>query len=72
MAQVPHGGIGFDGEVRKKSMDGGMPPPPMHPMPPPQLWETLKLFIKKGLLEEMESVNDNASAFVHLNIKINK
>ena len=28
--------------------------------------------IKKGLLEEMEGVNDNASAFMHLNIKTNK
>ena len=35
------------------------------------LWKTLKLFIKKGLLEEMEEVNDNASAFMHLNIEIN-
>ena len=31
-----------------------------------------KPFIKKGLLEEMEKVNDNASAFMHLNIKTNK
>ena len=31
-----------------------------------------KPFIKKGLLEEMEGVNDNASAFMHLNIKTNK
>ena len=31
-----------------------------------------KPFIKKGLLEEIEGVNDNASAFMHLNIKINK
>ena len=29
-------------------------------------------FIKKGLLEEMEGVNDNAGAFMHLNIKANK
>ena len=36
------------------------------------LWETLKPFIKKGLLEEMEGVNDNTSAFMHLNIKTNK
>ena len=36
------------------------------------LWETLKPFIKKGLLEEMEGVNDNASAFMHLNVKANK
>ena len=40
-------------------------------MPLPPLWETLKPFIKKGLLEEMEWVDDNASAFMHLNIKIN-
>ena len=31
-----------------------------------------KPFIEKGLLEEMEGVNDNASAFMHLNIKTNK
>ena len=31
-----------------------------------------KPFLKKGLLEEMERVNDNASAFIHLNIKTNK
>ena len=31
-----------------------------------------KPFIKKGLLEEMEGVNDNANAFMHLNIKTNK
>ena len=31
-----------------------------------------KPFIKKGLLEEMEGVNDNARAFMHLNIKTNK
>ena len=30
-----------------------------------------KPFIKKGSLEEMEGVNDNASAFMHLNIKTN-
>ena len=28
-----------------------------------------KAFIKKGSLEEMEGVHDNASAFMHLNIK---
>ena len=31
-----------------------------------------KTFIKKGSLEEMEGVNDNASSFMHLNIKANK
>ena len=31
-----------------------------------------KPFIKKGLLEDMEGVNDNASAFIHLKIKANK
>ena len=31
-----------------------------------------KPFIKKGSLEEMEGVNDNASIFMHLNIKANK
>ena len=31
-----------------------------------------KPFIKKGSLGEMEEVNDNASAFMHLNIKANK
>ena len=31
-----------------------------------------KPFLKKGSLEEMEGINDNASAFMHLNIKANK
>ena len=31
-----------------------------------------KPFIKKSSLEEMEGVNDNASVFIHLNIKANK
>ena len=31
-----------------------------------------KPFLKKGLLEEMGRVNDNASAFIHLNVKTNK
>ena len=62
------GSIGFDGGGFEKNrwMGGGCSPAA------PPLWETLKPFIKKGLLEEMEWVNDNASAFVHLNIKINK
>ena len=33
----------------------------------PRLWETLKSLIKRGLLEEIEGVNDNFSAFMHLN-----
>ena len=37
------------------------------PLSPPQ--QTLH---KKSSLEEIEGVNDNASAFMHLNIKINK
>ena len=37
------------------------PPSPLHNKP----------FIKKGLLEEIEGVNDNASEFMHLNIKTN-
>ena len=37
------------------------PPSPLHNNP----------FIKKGLLEEIEGVNDNASEFMHLNIKTN-
>ena len=36
------------------------------PLPPPQ--QTLH---KKSSLEEIEGVNDNASAFMHLNIKVN-
>ena len=28
--------------------------------------------LKKGQLEEMEEVNDNAGAFMHLNIKANR
>ena len=39
---------------------------------PPPLPLYNKTFIKKGSLEEMEGVNDNASAFMHLNIKTNK
>ena len=31
-----------------------------------------KPFIKKSSLEEMEGVNDNARAFMHLNIKANE
>ena len=31
-----------------------------------------KPFIKKGSFEEMEGVNNNASAFMHLNIKAKK
>ena len=31
-----------------------------------------KPFVKNGSLEEIEGVNDNASAFMHLNIKANK
>ena len=31
-----------------------------------------KSVVKKGLLEEMKGVNDDASAFMHLNIKANK
>ena len=31
-----------------------------------------KSFIKKGLLEEMEGFNDNASAFMYVNIKATK
>ena len=60
------GGIGFDVGGFKKNcwMRGGH-------APPPQLWETLKPFNKKGFLEEMEGVNDNFSAFMHLNMKIN-
>ena len=42
--------------------------------PPPVCFHSLSLhnkaFIKKGLLEEIEGVNDNASAFMHLNLKI--
>ena len=40
------------------------------PSPPASLHNNP--FIKKGLLEEMEGVNDNAGAFMHLNIKANK
>ena len=62
------GGISFDvgrGFEKNRWMGGGAP---MHP---PE-WETLKPSIKKGLLKEMEGVNDNASAFMHQNIEINK
>ena len=38
--------------------------------PPPSSSLHNKAFIKKGLLEEIEGVNDNASAFMHLNLKI--
>ena len=56
-------------EGSKKLLDGK---DALHAPPPPPIWETLKPFIKKGLLEEMEGVNDNASAFMHLNVKANK
>ena len=39
------------------------------PPPPSSSQRTL---IKKGSLEEMEGVDDNASALMHLNITINK
>ena len=52
------------------------------PSPPPVSFGSLfkdlplpfhnKPFIKKSSLEEMEGVNGNASAFMHLNIKANK
>ena len=55
---------------------------PSPPLPSPVCFNLLfkdlphslhnKPFIKKGLLEEMEGVNDNASAFMDLNIKANK
>ena len=45
------------------------PPPPYPPKSPPSRSFTIKPFIKKVLLEEMEGVNDNASAFMHLNIQ---
>ena len=62
----PWEGIGFDrGGFEKNCWTGG------GELPPPSLWETLKPFIKKDLLEAMEGVNDNTSAFMHLNIKIN-
>ena len=62
----PWEGIGFDRGGFEKNcwMRGGG-------LPPLSLWETLKPFIKKDLLEAMEGVNDNTSAFMHLNIKIN-
>ena len=44
---------------------------PPHPNPPRKPLHN-KSFIKNGLLEEMEGVNDNASAFMHLNVKANK
>ena len=56
------GGISFDGRVFEKNrwMGGGCSPRTMgNP-------ETL------CLLEEMEGVNDNAGAFMHLSIKTNK
>ena len=31
-----------------------------------------KPFMKKSSLEEMKGINDNASAFMHLSIKLNK
>ena len=43
--------------------------PQLPPPPPPH---NNKPFFKKGSLEVMEGVSDNASAFMHLNIKANK
>ena len=57
------------------------PSPPLASRPPVcfhLLFKDLSLslhnkpFLKKGSLEEMEGVNDSASAFMHLNIKANK
>ena len=53
------------GGARKNCWMGEAPP---HTPPTMGNPDTL---IKKGLLEEMEGVNDNTSAFMHLNIKIN-
>ena len=47
---VPQG-ISFDGGGVSKKIVGWGLPPPHAPLP---LWETLKPFIKNGLLEEME------------------
>ena len=54
----------------------------LDPFPPPVCFHSLfkdppsplhnKPFIKKGLLEKMERVNDNGSAFMHLNVKANR
>ena len=54
----------------------------LDPSPPPAHFHSLfkgtprplhnKPFIKKDSLEEMEGVNDNASAFIQLNVKANK
>ena len=70
--EVSHGGgasvlMGGGGGSKNIIGWGGAPP---HVSPPP-LWETLEPFVQKVLLEEMEVVNDNASAFMHLNKKIN-
>ena len=46
---APWGGIGFNGGVFEKNYWMRAAPHAPHP-----LWETLKPFIKKGLLEEME------------------
>ena len=46
----PMGSIGFDRGFSKKNVGLGE----CSAMPPTLLWETLKPFIKKGLLEEME------------------
>ena len=59
--------MGGKGGFEKNCWMGGGAPLPHATL----LRETPKPFIKNGLLEEMEGVNDNTSAFMHLNIKIN-
>ena len=62
----PKEDISFDGgSFQKKSLDRGHRSPP--PLPP-----TMCNPENLCLLEEMEEVNVNASAFMHLNIKVNK
>ena len=57
----PWRGISFDGGELQEIVGWGAPP-----LPNMSNLETL------CLLEKMEGVNDNASAFMHLHIKINK
>ena len=60
------------------SIETGVTPPLLSPVCVHLLFKDLpvplnnKHFIKKGSLKEMERVNDNASASMHLNIKANK
>ena len=62
----------FSQSKHSHRFDSSPPPVGFHSLFKDPLPLHNKPFIKKGSLEEMEGVIDNASAFMHLNIKTNK